>query len=331
MRFNDAVDLFLRDRKVQGRHTKNGTTTRTYRWALGALADEVQNRDPRLVGRQDIKRTLARWEHPNTVLLAMAAYGQFFDYLIEEDYCKTNPVSGITRPRRRKPTKLRLTSTEVEQMLTAAMGVQEKRAIHLGILAGLRNSELRGLTGRHFHRPDFIDVSSDIAKNSDARWVPIIEELRPVVAEILETCQADEFVLKSNRAGRQMSSSGLQRLVRRVAERAGISQAVTPHTLRHAFADSVARQTGPLIAQSMLGHKSLATTQVYLGETTLEELAAAVARVSFGLRRTGGPSALALAGSAHNADWSHPVTAERFGALLVGLRAGFRPLIGTGL
>jgi hypothetical protein len=49
-------------------------------------------------------------------------------------------------------------------MLAAVRGARERRAIFLGLCAGLRNAELRGLQGRHFARDGLIWVSSDIAK-----------------------------------------------------------------------------------------------------------------------------------------------------------------------
>ena len=54
-------------------------------------------------------------------------------------------------------------------MLDAARGIRERRAISLGLCAGLRNAELRGLQGRHFERPGLIWVSADIAKGRRER------------------------------------------------------------------------------------------------------------------------------------------------------------------
>jgi integrase len=58
---------------------------------------------------------------------------------------------------------------------------------HLGVCAGIRNAELRGLQRRHFERAGWIHVSADIAKGGRERWVPVLPELEPIVAEILRT------------------------------------------------------------------------------------------------------------------------------------------------
>jgi integrase len=84
-------------------------------------------------------------------------------------------------------------------MLPAARSTRERRAIFLGICAGLRNQELRGLEGRHFERPGWIWVSSDIAKGRRERWLPVIAELEPVVREIRSNVANDEYVIPAQR------------------------------------------------------------------------------------------------------------------------------------
>jgi integrase len=79
-------------------------------------------------------------------------------------------------------------------MLEAARGVREQQAIFLGLCAGLRNAEPRGLQGRHFARLGWIWVSPDIAKGGRGRWVPVIPDLAPVAVEILSSVGRDEYV-----------------------------------------------------------------------------------------------------------------------------------------
>ena len=68
------------------------------------------------------------------------------------------------------------------------------------------------------------------------------------------------------------------------AERAEIPWRVKPHTMRHAFADHVARLCGDVrVAQYLLGRATLGTTEAYLGAPTLDQLAAAVEGVVFGV------------------------------------------------
>jgi Phage integrase family len=70
--------------------------------------------------------------------------------------------------------------------------------------------------------------------------------------------------------------------VKKVAARAGISAEIGTHTLRHAFCEHVVRHAGLPAAQAAMGHATLATTEVYLGQMTFDEVALAMAEVTLG-------------------------------------------------
>ena len=176
-------------------------------------------------------------------------------------------------------------------MLAIAHGVREQRAIFLGICAGLRNAELRGLQGRHVQRPGVVHVSAEIAKGGTVRWVPATLELVPILEEIRSNVAADEYVLPAQRwrntgsnsekrdyRKRPSSSQALRTLVATVATRAGIAAHIHPHLMRHAYGDA-----GTRVAQFLLGHSALGTTETYLGAPTLDELSAAVSGFAFGV------------------------------------------------
>jgi site-specific recombinase XerD len=292
MRFVDAIDRFVEDMRMQGRINSDRTEER-YRRTLELHNDDVNGRDPSLIGREDIKTTLRRWQHPNTQAVNRAVLVSFYDWAMEEGHRKDNPARQVRRPKRRPADTYRLTQTEAAAILTTARGDRETRIAYLGICAGIRNQELRLMQGRHFRRPGFVWVSRDIAKGGRERWVPIIEELAPI-ADQLSRLADDHHVLPRSKAGgfsdnsfvREdptlgMSSQTVQRTVHRLAKRAGIAAHVHPHLLRHAFADHVARYAGLKNAQQMLGHADVSTTQGYVGKATLEELAEAVRGLRF--------------------------------------------------
>jgi integrase len=135
------------------------------------------------------------------------------------------------------------------------------------------------------------------AKGGRERWVPVIEDLVPIVEDIRANVGADEYVLPAQRFRnpgfntirqdlklRPSSSQALRQLVIRVAARARIAAHVHPHDLRHAYAEHVARQADTRIAQHLLGHAHLGTTDTYLGKPRLDDMVAAVRGVSYGMR-----------------------------------------------
>jgi site-specific recombinase XerD len=140
-------------------------------------------------------------------------------------------------------------------------------------------------------------VSADIAKGGRERWVPVIADMELVVAEIRADVQVDEYVLPAQRfrnppfntnrrdlRHRPSSSQALGQLVIRVAKRAGIAARVRPHDMRHAYAEHIARKADTRVAQHLLGHAHLGTTETYLGRPRLDDMATAVKNATYGIR-----------------------------------------------
>lgn len=295
MKLTSAIDLFIGDMRSQGR-INSPATERDYRGALLAHAEDVGNRDPRKTNRDDVKRTLRRWPHPNSQRKQRSILVSFYDWMLEEGQRPHNPARQTRWPKRRPTTVYRLSNEEAVRLLGAVRTTRERRAIYLGMCAGLRSSELRGLQGRHFDRPDFIEVSADIAKGNRGRSLPISEELSGVVREIRESLAPDDYVLPAQRwrdpginrekvdlCKRPMSAKALWELVKKVGQRAGIAAPMHPHLMRHAYADHVARQAGVRNAQHLLGHAGIGTTETYLAKPTPDELRASVAGFAFGI------------------------------------------------
>ena len=295
MRFNDAIDLYVRDMRSEGRINSDRTVL-SYRHTLERHSQDVDNRDPALTNRDDVKRTLRRWPNPNTQRTCRSILVSFYDWTVEEGLRPSNPARQTRRPKKRPTNVYRLTLDEVRAMIAVCADDLERRAIVLGVCGGFRSAELRGLQGQHFRRPGWVWVSEDIAKGGRERWVPVIADMAPVVAEIATSVADDEFVLPAQRwrnpgvnttrtslVSRPMSAQGLYYLVQRVGARAGINTNVHPHLLRHAYGDHVAKRAGLLVAQAVLGHASVETTRgTYVGRLSLDEIQRGVSGVSYG-------------------------------------------------
>jgi integrase/recombinase XerD len=298
VRFVRAIDLYIADQRAEGR-INSPHTEREYRYVLARHAQDIDNRDPAYTNRDDVKRTLAHWTHPNTRSKHRSILLSFYEWMVEEGFRPTNPARQTKRPRRRQPKRYRLTRSETIAVLEAVRGVRERRATYLAVCAGLRRAELRGMQGRHFRRPGYVWVSADIGKGQQERWIPVIEDLEPIWREISANVADDEYVLPAQRfrdPGRNRerrdyalspaSYQAIWRLVKTVTGRAGIAGNVTPHTLRHAFCDHVARHAGLQVAQQAMGHANLSTTELYLSKPTLDEIAGAMSGVTLGTKQT---------------------------------------------
>jgi integrase/recombinase XerD len=292
VRFARAIDRFLDDMRTTGRITSKGSE-RAYTDVLRWHEQDSETPDPCKTTREDVRRTLRRWTG-NTQATRHSILAAFYRWLVREGYRKDSPADQLPRTRKRKADVPRLRQDEALALTMACETARERRVIYLGLFAGLRSQELRGLQGRHFEREGLVWISKDIAKGGRPRWLPVLSELQPVVDEIRVDVARGAYVIPAQRRNPQAgewydlpdqkcSSQAIGRLVKRVADRAGV--VATPHTLRRAFADLVERQAGVRVAQKLLGHSTLATTEGYLSEPTLDELQGAVSDIALSSSR----------------------------------------------
>ena len=302
MKFSSVVDSYIADMNRAGRF-RSAHTELAYRTKLERLGLQVRNRDPRTVGRQDVRAVLAQWTNPNSQRQAHAIFAAFFDWCMTEPrdrseremICKRNPARTIQRARGSQPQVYRMSRQEVVAFLDASNTRRRDRWVaHLGCCAGLRSQEIRGLQGRHFTRPGWIWVSRDIAKGDKERFVPVLADLEPVVQEILSLVEADRYVIPGRRSAghptphimhdvnKPSSASAVYKQVLAIGERAGVMGRVTPHIMRHAYGDHIARYAGLRVAQALMGHERVDTTATtYVDRVSLDELAAQVRGFSF--------------------------------------------------
>jgi integrase/recombinase XerC len=200
----------------------------------------------------------------------LSAWRGFFDYLARDHGFKQNPAAGLRPPKspKRLPKAL---SPEQAQLLVEieagdALAVRDKAILELFYSSGLRLAELVGLT------PEAIDRNEGVitvtGKGNKTRVVPVgrhalaaIAAWLPLRAQILKAGESALFV---NKNGKRLSPRAVQQRMKMWSIKQGININVHPHVLRHSFASHVLQSSGDLRAvQEMLGHASIASTQVY--------------------------------------------------------------------
>jgi len=281
---NPHLQSFLRHLRVE-----RGVSPRTeinYRADLETylLALAKLSKDPLTVTRDDITDYL--WQRksqgmqPSSLARYIASLRSFYRFLIAEELLQKDPAALLQSPR--KPARLPryLSIEEVSRLMTSIRG-KDHRSFRLRAMleimyaAGLRVGELTGL------RVDHIDLEVGyvrvFGKGGKERVVPIGERARLAVQAYLsrrpETPASVKTLFVSDRKTR-MSSVQFWRLIGAAARHAGLTKVVTPHTLRHSFASHLVQNGADLRAvQEMLGHASIATTQIYthVGQSHLQE------------------------------------------------------------
>jgi integrase/recombinase XerC len=130
--------------------------------------------------------------------------------------------------------------------------------------SGLRISEALGLKRGDLGEADTITV---MGKGRKQRMVPVLPQVRKLVGDYLALCPCDlpeDGPLFVGAKGGPLSARIIQLAMARLRGALGLPDTATPHALRHSFATHLLARGGDLRAiQELLGHASLATTQIY--------------------------------------------------------------------
>ncbi len=242
---------------------RSPNTVRQYAWHAQRLIDWV-GEDPVDITRED----LSRYRHhlandcdytKTSLYMVTMAVKAFFSFL-ELDTAETLP-----RPTRRKSLPKFLTEAEAHDLLMTAEHDPRDHAI-LTVMAytGLRVSEVCHLDCEDINlRERTLNVVS--GKGDKDRMVVFSQPTAVALRRWLESREeADSDALFLNRNGSRLSPRSVQRIVKRYAGDAGIRKVVTPHVLRHTMATTLLRHGADIrIIQQLLGHSSIATTQIY--------------------------------------------------------------------
>ena len=176
-----------------------------------------------------------------------------------------------------KPVKY-LTDKEVEKVLSSfwvddPFHVRNRAIVIFALNTGLRVSELTGLDvgdvlNGHIRKE--LEVRKEIAKGRRERMVPLNEKARQAITDLLDFNEQRGYSVGKDdplfvsRTGNRITSRQVENIIKRLRENSEIEVDMTPHTLRHSFATRLRKKGVDLrVIQTLLGHKSLSTTQVY--------------------------------------------------------------------
>jgi integrase/recombinase XerD len=209
----------------------------------------------------------------STIHRKAACLRSFYKHLRREELIDDDPTAALSAPRRTKKLPHVLNYSEVQQLLAAPRGdaptvPRDRALLEVMYACGLRASETIGLELSDIDlRQGFLRARG---KGSKERVVPLGRQAIAAISRYLrsarpklvgERAQPKLFV---NFRGGPLTRQGLYKIVQRHARAAGLSERMSPHTLRHSFATHLLAGGCDLRAvQEMLGHADISTTQVY--------------------------------------------------------------------
>lgn len=231
-------------------------------------------------------RAYIAWLHDQgyaktTIARRVAAVRSWCRFMCLQGYLEINPADGLRGPRQDKKLPHFLGESDITRLLELPsaeepLGLRDRAMLEILYSAGLRVSELTGLD------VDQVDLDSGMAT---VRGKGKRERLAILGAPALKALnvwlQVRDNVAQSSRKGKEspavflnkngtrLTSRSVGRLLEKYLTQAGMDPRTSPHTLRHSFATHLLDRGADIrCVQELLGHRSLATTQIYTHVTT---------------------------------------------------------------
>ncbi len=209
----------------------------------------------------------------SSVARALAAARSFHRFLVQENEAAQDPAAAVIRPKVPRALPRALSVQEVERILVSPAGETEVVLRDRALLetlygAGVRISELVGLD------VDDLDLEEGsvrvVGKGDKQRLVPLGRYAREALEAYLTrgrpalASKPSRGALLLNVRGGRLTRQGCAKILRAHVRRAGIDRRVSPHSLRHSFATHLLEGGADVrVVQELLGHASVATTQIY--------------------------------------------------------------------
>ena len=211
----------------------------------------------------------------------LSALRSFYRYLLRKGVVEVSPMQTVRGPKKRKPLPYFLREEEMDNLLKEEnfgyefQGERDRLILMMFYEMGLRRAELVGLNEGDvdFYR-DQIKVTG---KRNKQRLIPFGDELKSALQSYMalkaqEVSAPEDGALFVQKNGRRVTDAWVYTMVRRNLTKVTSIKKRSPHVLRHTFATTMLNHDAELEAvKELLGHESVATTEIYT-HTTFEEL-----------------------------------------------------------
>ncbi len=276
-----AISQFLRF--LADERNASDLTIKAYREDLIGLADYLEHARgscpaPETLTPQDLREYQAALTQADyaraTISRKLASLRSFYRFAQRQGLASSNPAKPLRNPRRQRKLPHVLSSPEVNRLLTApdgedAQGLRDRAILETMYSAGLRVSELVGMDDSD------IDFDEQIIR---VRGKGRKERISPLGSFAIRALQQYAVVRKRhasvdgrrdspvfvNRFGKRLTTRSVGRMLEKHILTADLDSRTSPHTLRHSFATHLLDRGADIRSvQELLGHRNLATTQIY--------------------------------------------------------------------
>jgi integrase/recombinase XerD len=248
-------------------HSRPASTQRAYRADVHRFRAFVQKelRQVTLADLQAFAETLSPFAEATryrclSAVKSLFAFGHLLGYLAFD----VGRVLRLPAVRNRLAERI-LPEADLHRMLSLEPDERNRLVLYLLYAAGVRRAELAGLRWRDLQAAGDGGQITVFGKGGKTRSIQLPASLWKQLLALRGAGKDDEPVFPSRKGGAPLTDSGIWRIVKKAAQRAGLSAAVSPHWLRHGHASHALDRGAPIhLVQATLGYASVATTGHYL-------------------------------------------------------------------
>lgn len=214
---------------------------------------------------QDYLRSLTlRKQKASTIKVKLMIIKSLFSYCVKTGYLKVNPASMIENPKVNETISEKLlTVKDVKQLIDHALTTRDKLLVKVMFGLGLRVSETVNLKWSNFRVSDEVVNVSLIGKGSKQRTILVIRNLWEELQQLKQ--DGIDYLFTAYQRNSPLRRNSAHTLLKKIAKRAGLSEQLSCHWLRHSHATEAIKGGCDLsLLQQSLGHSSITTTQKYL-------------------------------------------------------------------
>ncbi len=214
-----------------------------------------------------------------TIRLQFAALRSFFKWLCRRRGWKHNPLLDVQLPKLEKKLPVVFTITQIDEMLALPLkspktkqslvwaGERDAAILELFYSTGMRLSELAGLNVEDIDT--FSEIVRVFGKGRKERLCPVGSTALAAIQRYRQKAGVHQGPLFMSRVGQRMTVLAVSNVVQKYWRQSGLAVHMTPHKFRHSFATHLLNNGADLRSvQSLLGHASLSTTQIYTHVST---------------------------------------------------------------
>ncbi len=263
-------------------------TVKAYRTDIAQFERFAEERNPQitpsgvdsLLVREWLVALMGEGYTSTSINRKLSSLRTYYKFLLRQGEIQADPLRKIVGPKNRKPLPVFVREGDMDRLLDEVdfgegfKGCRDRLIVEMFYVTGMRLSELIGLDDKD------VDFSASVikvtGKRNKQRLIPFDEELKNGMKEYVGrrngavSKRTDAFFVRET--GERLTRSIVGSLVKRNLSKVVTIKKRSPHVLRHTFATMMLNHDAELgVIKELLGHESLATTEVYT-HTTFEEL-----------------------------------------------------------